>query len=164
MESRSSLLTTVLTSRISPLLLWSSPLKEKTENKIWAAHAQSQPVKPSGNTCYAPGFLDWITGAHLEGDNCPGAGQASAVSSTLELSPGQQRTSQEWSGWEMGATAHGRESPLLLSATLLWLRGFTGQSSQPLIHTQKLLWSCRAAGGAGAFLQWPEVTNFLSLP
>lgn len=55
-------------------------LRRKQKTKIWAAYAQPQPVKPSGNSCNAPGLLDWITGAHLEGDNCPVSGQASAVS------------------------------------------------------------------------------------
>lgn len=45
-------------------------LRRKQKTKIWAAYAQPQPVKPSGNICCAPEFLDWITGAHLEGDNC----------------------------------------------------------------------------------------------
>lgn len=55
-------------------------LRRKQKTKIWAACAQPQPVKPSGNICYAPGFLDCITGAHLEVDNYPVAVQASAVS------------------------------------------------------------------------------------
>lgn len=136
MEATSSL----LTYRICPLLPWSSPLKEKTENKNLGCICSVTACEIIWKYLLCSRF-PWLD--HSEVDNCPVAGQASALYNTLGLSP--------WSAENIprvlrlrdgGYSPHGWEPPAAIS-TLLWLRCFTGQSSQTLIHTQKLFWSCR---------------------
>lgn len=134
-------------------------LRIKQKTKIWVTYAQPKLAKPSGNTCYAPGFLDWITGAHLEGDNCPVDGQTSAVSlqhpRTEPLVGRKHPKTGQAERWGLKFTQEGvtcNYQPLLSASDPSLDRAPSPSSTSR---------SCsRAAGGTGAFLQRPEVTSF----
>lgn len=125
-------------------------LRRKQKMKIWAAYAQPQAVKPSGNTCCAPEFLDWIAGAHLEGDNC----QCLDRPQHPRTEPLVSRENPKAERW--GLKPPGREAPAAISHPSV-AQTLHGQSSQPLSPSQELLWSCR---WSRSFLQRPEVTSF----